>query len=189
MTEPSRQRIPLWPLLITLLVVLLDQVSKYLAVRYLDPAVGGQPIPLIGSFLSLTYLENSGISFGQFQNLTLPICLLTMVLTVGLFVAYRFLLSPSPWANAAVGLILGGALGNQVDRILTSLQFGLGNSFVVDFINVRYFAVFNVADSAITVGGILYGVYLVFFHRGWPAEEKPKEKDTWTSPPNPPSAT
>ncbi len=183
MAEPSRQRLPLWPLLITLLVVLLDQVSKYLAVRYLDPENGGQPIPLLGSFLRLAYIENSGISFGQLQNLALPITLLTIAITIGLFVFYRYLVGPVPWANAAVGLILGGALGNLFDRLLTGLRFGLAQAYVVDFVDVRYFAVFNAADSAITIGGILYGVYLVFFHRGEPMEKKP-----CAPPPEPPSA-
>lgn len=188
MAKPSRQRPPLWPLLITLLVVLLDQASKYLVVRYLAPANGGQSIPIIGSLVRLTYLENSGISFGQLQNLALPITLLTVALTIGLFVGYRYLVGPLPWANAAVGLILGGALGNLIDRLLTGLRLGLAHAYVVDFVDVRYFAVFNVADSAITVGGIAYGVYLVFFHRGWSTEEEPKEKKPWTPPPEPPSA-
>lgn len=188
MVSPLRQRPPLWPLLITLLVVLLDQVSKYLVVRYLAPENGGQSISILGSWVRLTYLENSGISFGQLQDMALPITVLTMILTIGLFAGYRYLVGPLPWANGAVGLILGGALGNLIDRVLTGLRFGLAHAYVVDFVDVRYFAVFNIADSAITIGGILYGVYLVFFYQGGPMKQDVTEKELCAPPPEPPSA-
>jgi signal peptidase II len=167
------RRVPTWPLFVALFVVLADEISQYLVIRYLQP-LGPTGVPIIGSFLRLVYLENTGVSFGQLQQFSSWITIFTALVVVGLCVGYRYLVFPSPWANLALGLILGGALGNLIDRILTGVRLGLANAYVVDFVDVRYFAVFNVADSAITIGGILYGVYLVFFHK---EGDKPKEKD------------
>lgn len=161
MAEKPRRRLLLWPLLIALLTVLLDQVSKYFVVLYLKP-VGS--FPLIGSVVRLVYTENTGVSFGRLQGQATWVALFVLALVVGLAVAYRWLLTPSPWANVALGLILGGAAGNLIDRIATAFQVGLANCYVVDFVAVSIWPVFNVADSAITCGGIAYAVYLLFFH-------------------------
>jgi len=152
-------------------------VSKFIIVRTLGPAAPRHSIPLIGSFLRLTYLENSGVSFGQMKDYSLLITLFTLAVTIGLLVGYRRLLTPSRWANLALGLILGGALGNLTDRLITGLRLGLNNNYVVDFVDVKYYAVFNAADSGITVGGILYGVFLVFFRGRSQAKEEPCPKE------------
>jgi len=172
-------------LLAALRTFLLYRVSKFLAVRYLQP-LGLSGVPVVGSILRFVYLENSGVSFGQLQRFSTWIALFGFVVVVGLLVAYRHLLVPSRWGNLALGLILGGAVGNSIDRAVTAIRFGLANTYVVDLIDLRYFAVFNVADSAITVGGILYGVYRAFFHKGRQAEEKPREEQPCPPPENPP---
>jgi signal peptidase II len=169
-------------LLVTLLVILADEISQYFIIRYVQP-LGTTGIPIIGSFLRLVYLENTGVSFGQLQQFSAAVTIFSGIVVVGLCVGYRYLLFPSRWANLALGLILGGAMGNLIDRILTGTRLGLANAYVVDFVDVRYFAVFNVADSAITVGGILLGVYLIFFHK---EEEKAQEKNPCPPPETPP---
>ena len=166
------RRAPCWPWLVALLTFLVDQVSKFLAIRYLGPGAPQHSVPVIGSFLRLTYLENTGVSFGQLREWSPLITLFTLAVAVGLVVGYRCLLTSSRWANLALGLIMGGAWGNLTDRLRTAFQVGLRQAYVVDFVDVRYYAVFNLADAAITIGGILYGVYLVFF-RSCPEEEKP----------------
>ena len=161
MSEQPKRRLQLWPLWIALLTVLLDQVSKYFVILYLKP-VGVAPI--IGDALRLIYTENTGISFGRLQGMSTWITILGATLVVGLLIGYRWLLTSSRWANLALGCIIGGATGNLIDRLITSTQVGLANSYVVDFISVSIWPVFNVADSAITCGGIAYAVYLLFFH-------------------------
>lgn len=172
---PLSRRVPIWPQLVALSVIVADEISQYLVIRYVKP-LGPTGIPLIGSLLRLTYLENTGISFGQLQQLSAWITVLSAVIVVGLCLGYRYLLTPSRWANLALGLLMGGAIGNLIDRILTAARLGLANAYVVDFVDLRYFAVFNVADSAITVGGILYGVYLAFFHKEAPAGKERREE-------------
>jgi signal peptidase II len=178
LTKQPKRRLLAWPLLVALLTLLLDQVSKYFVVRFLDP---DHPIPLLDSFLRLVYLKNQGVSFGQLQGYSTWIAIFTIVVVAGLLLGYRYLLTPSRWANAALGLILGGAIGNLIDRLIYGISLGdLAKSYVVDFVDLQYFAVFNVADSAITVGGIIYAVYLVF-HRDHQTEERAKEKP-WPTP-------
>ena len=161
MSEQLKRRLPLWPLLVALLTVLVDQVSKYFVVLYLKP-VG--VFPIIGDVVRLIYTENTGISFGRLQGLSIWVTILGAALVVGLFAGYRWLLTSSRWANLALGFIVGGAVGNLITRIVTSTQVGLANAYVVDFVSVSIWPVWNVADSAITCGGIAYAVYLLFFH-------------------------
>ncbi len=177
MAELPKQRLVYWPLLVTLLTVLVDQVSKYFAVHFLKP-LGPTGIPLLGSFLRLVYLENTGVSFGRLREYSSLITLFSIAVVVGLLIGYRYLLSSSRWANLALGLILGGAVGNLIDRILTALRLGLANAYVVDFVDLKYFAVFNVADSALTVGGILFGLHLLFY-RGRSSADVQGEDGPW----------
>lgn len=182
MTESTRRIFRHWPLFVALLTVLADQVSKFYIVRALGPEAARHTIPLIGSFARLAYVENTGISFGRLQGHSSVLAVGTAFLVVALLVAYRWLLTPNHWANLAVGFILGGAVGNLTDRILTSLRYGLDRSYVVDFVSLGSFPVFNVADSAITVGGILYGVYLVFFREMDEQEGRGDVEDGLVSP-------
>ena len=121
-------------------VLLMDQLSKYLVQKYLPL---GQSWPSDG-LLRLTHGTNSGSAFGLFPNMT-PVLIVASVVAIG-FVAYfyRVHAMPKPLLRFAVGLLLGGAVGNLIDR----LRFGT----VVDFIDVGWWPIFNLADSSIVVG-------------------------------------
>lgn len=126
------------------LVLVLDQVIKVVIVAAIGPSQAASSIGLIGTWLSLEYVENRGAAFGLFSGAG-PILLLAAAAML-LVLAWSVLKSPQqPVFNiVAFGLILGGALGNLVDR------FRLG--YVVDFISVGWWPTFNLADSAICVG-------------------------------------
>lgn len=162
MTEQPLRRWLLWPLLVALLIIILDRVSKFLAVRFLGPSADVHAIPLFGPF-RLVYLENTGVSFGKLQEYSALHVILGLVVALALSIGFRYLLTSNRWANLALGLILGGAWGNMIDRISTALRDGLDKAYVVDFVDPGFWPVFNVADSAISVGGVIFGVYLVFF--------------------------
>jgi len=130
------------------LVLALDQVTKAIVSARLLP---GDPVPVINNFLRLTLVHNTGAAFGLFPGSRLPFILisaLAIVVVLYLFArdAYRSFLN-----RVLLGCILGGALGNLIDRI----RWGR----VVDFIDVGFgtvrWPVFNVADSAVTLGVIL----------------------------------
>ncbi|MEQ2130645.1 MULTISPECIES: signal peptidase II [Caldanaerobacter] len=136
---------------IVVFVVFLDQFTKYLAAKYLMP-VGSYPV--IKHFFHLTYVENRGAAFGMLQNKTLFFIVITVV--VGIVLIYSMIKLPeNSLYNYTLAMILGGAIGNLIDRVR------LG--YVVDFIDFKFFpAVFNIADSFIVVGAIILGYLMIF---------------------------
>ena len=155
------------------LIVLLDQVTKMIVKKSM---ILYDSIPIIGNFLRLTYIENAGMAFGiQVQNrivFTLLSILATLIVS-----AYLIRLSNGKFVfRFSLALILGGAVGNLIDRILRGR--------VVDFIDVEFFdisippldlwflhfpgyaltrwPIFNIADSAVTCGLILLTLLLIF---------------------------
>ena len=155
---PTDRR-PRTRLLLTLaaVVLLADLVSKVVVVATIAP---GEDIRLMGGLLYLTQLRNVGAAFSFAEGATVLFSLIAVVVAVVIVRSARRMFS-SGWA-VALGLVLGGALGNLVDRIFRDPGFLRGG--VVDFLSVlapdgRVWPVFNVADSAIVCGGIL-GAFL-----------------------------
>lgn len=145
--------------LAAVIIIAADQLTKEWIRTTLDV---GEVFFQAGIFRIMHAMPNTGSAFGLFQGYTSIlsvisiIFLLVMLLYVVFFSRYLPALNrPVPWL--AIGLIFGGAAGNLIDRLNSQL------GGVTDFISVGWFPVFNVADSAITVGGVLLGVYLIFF--------------------------
>jgi signal peptidase II len=132
-----------------------DQLAKRWAVAALGPQPGDRVLPLIGDWLNLVYGQNTGVAFGMFQNMPQLFTVTSILITAGAIYAYvAHLPNRSRWVQTAAGLILGGAIGNIIDR--------LRHGYVVDFIQVGWWPVFNLADSAISVGVIMLAGYLIF---------------------------
>lgn len=131
-------------------VVLLDQITKFLALRLLQLNI---PVPLIKNFLNLTLVHNRGAAFGFFQNQLFLFVLVTLF-AIGLILYNLKNKTNSIILKLSLSLILGGAIGNLIDR----LRFG----FVVDFLDLRLWPVFNIADSVITIAAILLTWELLF---------------------------
>ena len=126
----------------------LDLGSKFLAVSRLE---NREPVGVVGRVLTLQVMRNSGAAFSTGQAFTAVFTAIALAVVVVIVRASRKLRS-LPWA-LALGLLLGGALGNLTDR--TFRAPGVFRGHVVDFISVQDFAVFNLADSAIVCGGAL----------------------------------
>ncbi|MFF0018336.1 signal peptidase II [Streptomyces sp. NPDC005374] len=126
----------------------LDLVSKMIVVAKLEHR---EAIHIVGDWLELSAIRNPGAAFGFGQAFTVIFTLIAVAVIVVIMRLARKLYS-LPWA-IALGLLLGGALGNLTDRIFRSP--GVFKGHVVDFIAPKHFAVFNLADSAIVCGGIL----------------------------------
>ncbi|MEV7235116.1 signal peptidase II [Streptomyces sp. NPDC051020] len=127
---------------------LLDLISKMIVVAKLEHQ---QPIEIFGEWLRFDAIRNAGAAFGIGEAFTVIFTVIAATVIVVIARLARKLYS-LPWA-IALGLLLGGALGNLTDRIFRSP--GLFKGAVVDFIAPAHFAVFNLADSAIVCGGIL----------------------------------
>ncbi|MFD7131390.1 signal peptidase II [Streptomyces sp. NPDC059894] len=126
----------------------LDLVSKMIVVEKLEHQ---EPVEIIGDWLRFEAIRNAGAAFGFGEAFTVIFTVIAAAVIVVIARLARKLRS-LPWA-IALGLLLGGALGNLTDRIFRSP--GVFEGAVVDFIAPKHFAVFNLADSAIVCGGIL----------------------------------
>ncbi|MCX2922566.1 signal peptidase II [Streptomyces sp. NEAU-W12] len=126
----------------------LDLISKMIVVAKLEHH---EPIEVVGDWLRFEAIRNAGAAFGFGEAFTVIFTLIAAAVIVVIIRLARKLYS-LPWA-IALGLLLGGALGNLTDRIFRSP--GVFQGAVVDFIAPKHFAVFNLADSAIVCGGIL----------------------------------
>ncbi|WP_369383670.1 signal peptidase II [Streptomyces sp. cg36] len=133
---------------VALFAYLLDLGSKMLVVAKLEHH---EPIDVVGDLLKLEAIRNPGAAFGMGEAFTVIFTVIAATVIVVIFRLARKLYS-LPWA-IALGLLLGGALGNLTDRIFRSP--GVFEGAVVDFIAPAHFAVFNLADSAIVCGGFL----------------------------------
>jgi len=133
---------------VAVLVFLADLASKVVVVATLSDR---PPVELLGGALRLVEARNSGAAFSLAQGATVLLSLVALAVVLFILRTARKLRS-APWA-ISLGLILGGALGNLADRIFRSP--GPLRGAVVDWIDLRVWPVFNVADSAIVCGGAL----------------------------------
>lgn len=135
-------------------LIILDQLSKFLITLKLRL---NETLPIFNGILHITRTHNTGAAFGIFKGM-LPAFVLLSIITVFLILLYgrRF---RRGYLHLRMGLvlILAGTIGNLIDRI----RFG----YVIDFIDVRFWSVFNIADTAITIGGILLA-YHILLNRG-----------------------
>src|SRR5271168_5360047 len=145
--QTPRRRQPLL-LSIAAVVLALDIVTKVLAVKLLTPA---QPVPIIGDTVTWTLVRNSGAAFSMATGYTWMLTLIASAVVVGIIWMGRRLVSP--WWAVGLGMILGGAMGNLVDRFFRSP--GPLRGHVVDFLSIGWWPVFNVADPSVVGGAIL----------------------------------
>lgn len=138
-----------------LAVAAIDQISKIVAVGALE---GRAPVDLLGEWFQLTLLRNPGAAFSMGTGSTWLFTTIQIVFIVAVAVGSKWL--RTPWPAISAGLIAGGAAGNLIDRLFRDPSFYFGH--VVDFLSVRGFAVFNLADSAITVGVIMLAAWIMF---------------------------
>ena len=130
----------------------LDQLTKWLAVTFLQ---GNPSVPIIPEALQLTYLENPGAAFGMLQNNRWVFLIIS---TVGIFAVLAYMLIKRPASKLlclALSFIVGGGIGNMIDRVL------LG--YVVDFVDfcLINFAIFNVADCFVCIGAGLMALWVI----------------------------
>lgn len=147
----------LFPWAIALAILVADQVTKQMVLASLE---AGRLVPVIGSYLSFTYVRNPGIAFGlHLGAFSRPFFVLTALAVLAALIAfYRSTPRADRLRRLAIAILCAGAIGNLIDRIRWS-------EGVVDFIRLAVagyeWPIFNVADMAVTVGAILLGVSLL----------------------------
>jgi signal peptidase II len=136
--------------LMIIVTFLLDQASKAVVQLWMYQ---GESIPVVPHFFHLTYILNPGAAFGLMAYQTPLLVAVTVILLVGVAVGYRRICAGGPLLRYGLSLVVGGALGNLVDR----LRYG----HVVDFLDFRVWPVFNLADMAIVIGACLLTLELI----------------------------
>ncbi len=137
------------------LLVLLDQFTKFLVIKYIKPIY---TLPIIRDIFHLTYVENRGAAFSIFQGKQTFLIVVTLIFTI--FLIYYLKKVPttsnSLWFKISLSFIIGGAIGNLMDRIRLS--------YVIDFFDFRIinFAIFNTADTFVVIGTILLVLIILF---------------------------
>lgn len=137
--------------IIVFLILFLDQLTKLLASKNI---LLNQTLPIINNIFHLTLIHNKGAAFGIFKNQTAIFMVIALITIITIY--HKLKTRRESQINIFVislALILAGALGNFIDRLF------LG--YVVDFLDFRIWPVFNIADSAITIGAILLGYSLL----------------------------
>jgi len=182
----------------TLFIVIADQITKFLVKGGTIPILNihvegmyyGQSINVIGEFFKITFVENPGLAFGieVGESSKLMLSLFTILACLGIFYYLYKSRHQKLIIRLALAFILGGAIGNLIDRTFYGVFYGYAPIFygrVVDFFNVDFFdftilgktfdrwPIFNIADATVTIGVIT----LLIFHRTEHVTEKEAQKD------------
>ena len=147
--SPGEARRPLWAAFAGLagVVVVADQLTKAWLVSFLGP---GQSTPLVGDLVRLVYSRNSGGLFGLLPGQATPFAIVSLIV-MGLIVAYHARAGRSPYLTLTLGLLLGGAIGNLIDRV----RLGYVLDFVDAGIGTLRWYTFNVADAGVSLAIVL----------------------------------
>lgn len=180
-------RNPLRVLYLSAAVIVLDQATKLLVKGFSLPMLSihhagmqlGSSVSLLGNAIRLTYIENPGMAFGLEIGSQLVLALFSLAASAGVFYYLYTVRDQVFIVRVSLALILGGAVGNLIDRVFYGVLFGEAPLFygkVVDFIDVNVlhlsrFGIFNVADAAVTTGVVL----ILIFHRALEREIEPQE--------------
>jgi len=148
--------------IIGLISVIIDQVTKYIVSHNMH---FHQSIPVIKNVFHITNIRNSGMAFGLFRGANPVLIVISIIVIIFIIVFEKRITAKSVLERVCLGLILGGAVGNLIDRVL--------RGYITDFFDFRVFPIFNVADSSVFVGAvILFFIYV----RKKPARPSPDER-------------
>jgi signal peptidase II len=149
---------------VAVLTLAADRLSKYLIQQTLRPGEFWAPLPFLQRIFRISYVTNTGAAFGLFPNQGGLFIIIAIAVSLFIILYYRYLPEGRWLIRLSLGLQLGGAIGNLFDR----LRYG----YVIDFVDIGFWPVFNLADSAIVLGvGIL--AYCMWYE----GEVKRKDKD------------
>jgi signal peptidase II len=142
--------------IIALAVIAIDQWTKWLVVKYMRL---GESIPIIPDVLYITSHRNRGAAWGILQGQFWLFYLITVIVVIGLIVYIQRLPRGERLFGVALGLMLGGAIGNFIDRLFRKEVV----DFIHTYIGTYSFPVFNIADSSLTIGVVLLFIKMFFF--------------------------
>lgn len=143
----------------------LDQVTKWLVVRSLGYLETWEPLPALSGIFDITYTRNTGAAFGMAQDFGNIFLIIAVVVVAAILYYYRQLPAELWIMKVALGLQMGGAVGNALDRIT--------RGYVVDFFHLHGWPIFNIADSAVVVGVVVLIIAMWWHERQMEALNDP----------------
>jgi len=178
-------------LYVTACIIVADQITKFWVKGIDIPMLGisiqgmslGSSFPVLGDFLRITFIENPGMAFGIEIGGKIFLTLFSIVASIGILFYLYLMRKENLTFRLSLSFILGGAVGNLIDRVFYGVLYGEGTLFhgkVVDFIDIDFFNidlwgfhlsrfwVFNIADASVTTGVLI----MLLFHRSFLLEEK-----------------
>ena len=182
-------------LFVSVIVIIIDQITKLLVKGFSVPVLHfkysgmyeGEKIPVIGDFFRITFIENPGMAFGFDPGINFKfwISIFSLVASVSLIIYIYFIRNQRLSLRLAIAFILGGAVGNLIDRMFYGIFYGYAPVFygkVVDYLDVDFFdfsilgrnydrwPIFNIADAAVTIGVL---ILIIFYKKNSDESEKP----------------
>ena len=178
-------------LYLTAFIIVADQISKFFVkgidIPFLGISLQGMPLgasrPVLGDLLRITFIENPGMAFGIEMGGKFFLTLFSVIASVGILIYLYVMRKENVIFRLSLAMILGGAVGNLIDRVFYGVLYGEGTLFhgkVVDFIDVDFFNidflglhltrfwVFNIADASVTIGVLT----MLIFHRVFVKDEE-----------------
>ena len=137
---------------IAAIIFALDQASKFLVVKNIPLHESWSLSPALARIFKFTYITNTGAAFGMFPQLSSIFMIIAIVVIIAIVIFHNQLPTSNLWIRISLGLQLGGAMGNLLDRII--------HGFVVDFVDIGFWPIFNLADLSIVVGVLILSYHL-----------------------------
>jgi len=131
-----------------------DQATKYLVLQNIAAGTSWSFFPALSKLFQLTHITNSGAAFGSFSNLGNVFKVVAIVVIFAIFLFYHFFPVEFVGVRVCLGMIAGGAMGNDLDRFIRV------DGAVVDFIDIGFWPIFNIADMSIFIGVCILAYYL-----------------------------
>ncbi len=144
---------------IALVVFFLDQATKFLILQNIPLGESWSLFPALERLFKFTFITNTGAAFGMFPQLGSIFMVVAIIVIIAIILFYHHLPIKNPWIRLSLGLQLGGAMGNLLDRLM--------HGYVVDFVDIGFWPIFNLADLS-----IVCGVAILAYHL-WNEEDRP----------------
>lgn len=139
----------------------LDQMSKFLVLKYIPLEGSWDYLPWLARLFKITFITNTGAAFGMFPQMGTVLMVIAIVVILAIASFYHHLPTQKVWVRLCLGWQLGGAMGNLMDRIV--------HGYVVDFIDIGFWPIFNIADASIVIGVSILAYFL------WNEDEEEKK--------------
>ena len=136
------------------LILLADQITKYYISNHFIPL---NSVSLFGDFIYLTFVKNAGAAFGVLQNYQHLFIIVTSAILLIVLIYFFYSPRKDVFLKVSLVMIMAGGVGNLIDRIR--------QGYVIDFIDLKFWPVFNVSDMSVVIGSILLMYYILFKYK------------------------